>query len=91
MAAPQDIVPLDSSERCPLTELIKTQCAHCRPPAAPVFAHALFDSPGDTGPGPIFAAQYAGRCGRCDGFFEEHDWICRTGTGDYICEECGNA
>ena len=89
MDARHDIVPMDSPERCPRTELIRTQCAHCRPPQL-TFVEALFDPPGDEDDviTATFPAQFGGRCMQCDGFFESGEWISRTGTGDYMCSDC---
>lgn len=84
-----DTVPLDSPERCALTELIKTQCAHCRPKPPP-FQPAQFDDPGDDydAASTTFQAKYSGRCELCDGLFHVGDWISRTSDGDYICCDC---
>lgn len=87
MATRDDRIPMDSPERCPHTELIKTQCAHCRVPPPPEFVEAPFDAPGDN-IAVTFRARYAGQCIECDGFFECDDWISRTATGDYVCMEC---
>lgn len=81
------IVPMNSPQRCELTELIKTQCAHCRP-RAPRFREPLFDDPFEHDVVATFVAQYSGRCEECDGLFEVGDWISRTGTGDYLCRDC---
>lgn len=82
-------VPMDSPERCQLTELIKSQCAHCRPPA-PTFTEALFVTSNDDEDAIIatFPARWDGRCAQCDSFFESGDWVSRTRTGNYLCSEC---
>jgi hypothetical protein len=83
---------MDNPERCPLTELIKSQCAHCRvPPPLPSFAEAPFDIPGDEEDAvvAIFPAQFeGGRCALCDGYFDCGDMISRTASGEYWCAEC---
>ena len=86
MDARDGYVPMGSPERCERTELIKSQCAHCRPPE-PMFLEALFDAPDDAGT-VTFPAGFAGRCEECDGFFDTGDMICRTADGTYICDEC---
>lgn len=80
MDARDDITPMDSPERCPLTELIRDQCAHCRPPQ-PAFVEALFDPPDD---------HDSGRCDVCDQFFGngEGDWTTHAVDGTYLCSEC---
>jgi hypothetical protein len=80
-------VPMGSPERCELTELIKSQCAHCRP-QAPRFREALFDDPFSDDDTATFQARYSGRCEQCDGLFEVGDWIARTGDSDYLCQDC---
>jgi hypothetical protein len=85
------VTPMDSEERCELTELIKAQCAHCRTPPRPRFVEALFDTPGNDDEDAvvaIFTARFDGRCARCDGFFYSGDWISRTAAGNYWCPEC---
>lgn len=85
------MIDMDSDERCDLTELITTQCAHCRAPVRhPRFIEALFDTPGDDDDTIVatFPAQYSGRCADCDSRFSGGDWISRTAGGDYLCSGC---
>lgn len=85
-------VPMDSDERCFLTELIKTQCAHCRQPSRPVFAEALFTTPDsddeDNDVVATFHARYPGWCAACERAIHEGDWIARLGSGAYVCDGC---
>lgn len=91
MATLDGCIPMDSPERCGLTELVKDQCAHCRPPR-PEFTEALFDTPREDDDAIVatFPARFGGRCAECDGFFESGDWISRTGSGDYLCSDCAD-
>jgi hypothetical protein len=65
-------------QRCAITELYITQCAHCRPaPAGQEF-------------GPWFPAAYEGDCAGCDGAIEPGDRIRADGQGSWLCEDCGD-
>lgn len=73
-------IPMDSSERCPLTELIKSQCAHCRRrPHAPMFMEA---------PPPEPTPAFGWACAACETPFEEGDEIFRTAHGARLCTDC---
>jgi len=69
-------------ERCELTELYISQCAHCR---------KLGDPPLRKRPGRSwFNAHYPGRCGECDNFIQVGDQIKPYGIdGGYLCRDCG--
>ncbi|WP_214103200.1 hypothetical protein [Acrocarpospora catenulata] len=67
------------ADRCELTELIREQCAHCRP--APPPEPRLY--------GRWFAAQFPGDCAGCGERFEEGDEIRWDGEGGYLAECCG--
>lgn len=89
----RDDIPMDSPLRCRQTDLIKTQCGHCRPPrpqfvevAAPSFLG--YDAPGDDSIVATFTARFAGRCGHCDEVYGSGDHIARAASGDYLCTDC---
>jgi hypothetical protein len=65
--------------RCELTELVVSQCAHCRPqPAEPGREIAY-----------RFEAGYDGTCGICDEPFEAGERIGRVdGENLYACPSC---
>lgn len=73
-----------NDERCPVTDLIASQCAHCR--QVPVAD--LFDEPAER-PGPWFQAFYAGECAGCCDTFGEGEQIRADGHGGYLAECCG--
>ena len=86
-------VPLGSPERCELTELIKTQCGHCRGPKRPRFVEPLFDPPAideyhEEEIISSFPARYSGWCARCCGKIQPGDWVSRTTGNSYLCSEC---
>jgi hypothetical protein len=64
-----------AEDRCPVTELIRPQCAHCQGKDLPK-------------PEPLhwFPAQYAGFCAQCGKTIDRGDKIARTEYGDYICK-----
>lgn len=78
------------SDRCDITELLVAECA-CRlhrnlpdPGAEPGITRPL-----STGPGPWFAARFAGRCA-CGEPIREGDDLRADGLGQYVgrcCEE----
>lgn len=67
------------ADRCSLTELLVTDCAHCRghqdPPREPATAEL----------GPWFTARFDGRCSACDNTTYEGDQIRADGFGGYLC------
>jgi hypothetical protein len=65
--------------RCPITELLVDQCAHCRPAPARVEPEL----------GPWFAAAFRGRCASCDGWFDEFELIRADGAGGWLAQCCG--
>lgn len=70
-------------ELCPLTELPRNGCAHCRAHPA-----ALDRLTGDD-VGARFSADYPGGCATCDGRIRVGDVIARLRDGSgYACTEC---
>jgi hypothetical protein len=67
--------------RCELTDLLVSQCGHCRPPAEP--------PPPELDVGPWFAAGYPGRCSLGEETIREGDRIRADGEGGYLCRACG--
>jgi hypothetical protein len=70
-----------NEERCPVTELIVSQCAHCR--RLPVDPFADTESP------KWFTARYDGTCAQCGQRLVPGQTI---GAGDdhgFICSHCG--
>jgi hypothetical protein len=74
---------MPDAERCELTDLEVTGCAHCR---------------GITGQTPYyltvgyrFTAKFTSRCPVCDRGIAEGDQMAKTVDGEYICERCANA
>lgn len=67
------------TERCEVTDLLKSQCGHCRGSAErPVR-------------GPWFTARYDGKCdGPCGQEFEAGDTIRSDGEGGWLCQDCGS-
>lgn len=74
-----------SEIRCSVTELITSQCAHCRPTPEP----DPFDEPSDRGP--WFHASYRGECAECGDEFEAGDLIRADGNGGYVADCCDQA
>lgn len=69
------------AERCERTELLVTDCAHCR---------NLPDPPTERGErGPWFAARFLGRCSNCDVYYAPGDDIRADGHGGYLADCCG--
>jgi len=60
-------VPAEPEERCELTELPRSGCAHCHPKPKP----------------PGFHAMYEGTCPRCSGPIKVGDLIRETDSGGY--------
>jgi len=71
--------------RCPVTELLVEQCAHCRPAPAP----DPFDEPARPGGG-WFEARYEGRCSHCGFPIEPGEAIRSDGEGGWLCSDCGS-
>lgn len=76
------------TQRCELTELLVSDCAHCRglsdldPEQVP--------AAGGTGElGPLFFANYPGRCSDCREPILTGDQIRADGAGGYLGECCG--
>jgi hypothetical protein len=73
-----------SEQRCTITELYVSQCAHCieaRTQPAPAAVHRDL--------GPWFTAAYDGDCADCCGAIEPGDRIRADGDGGWLCEDCG--
>jgi hypothetical protein len=70
------------AERCDMTDLLKDQCAHCKPkPPTP---------PRDTSDyGPWFNARFDGDCDDCGASIYEGDEIRSDGAEGWLCERCG--
>jgi hypothetical protein len=68
--------------RCPVTELVASQCAHCRP-AQPADESA-------SRLGPWIAAIYRGACSSCGSRIEEFDEIRSDGDGGWLATCCGH-
>lgn len=67
--------------RCERTDLLATDCAHCR---------NLPDPPKAAGErGPWFEARYAGRCNRCGCHFLAGFQVRADGHGGYLGPCCG--
>lgn len=73
--------------RCDLTELLTTDCAHCRNSPDPFAKPAA--PRGNGTPGPVIAARYAGKCA-CGERFDEGDPIRADGDGDWLAACCNN-
>lgn len=71
---------IDLSVLCPVMEIPKATCAHCR---------KLPDPTGDRNLGRPFTAAYAGRCADCDEPFDVGDRIRADGEGGYVGPCCG--
>jgi hypothetical protein len=73
-----------SEIRCEITELITTQCAHCRGIPDPKPERTL---------GRPFVAAYAGKCRECADYYEAGDRIRRVCDEDgdgYLCPVCAD-
>jgi hypothetical protein len=69
-------------ERCVLSDLLKSQCAHCRP--GTVLSEYV---PGELGP--WFTARFDSSCDGCASRIHEGDTIRADGEGGYLCQSCG--
>jgi hypothetical protein len=88
-----EVIPVDSEERCELTELIKTQCAHCRAPRRPhqpQFVEAVFAPTPDKDDVIVatFQAQWPGKCAECGDYFPRNATVSRTRAGDLLHVDC---
>ena len=71
-----------SEDRCTVTELAVSQCAHCRPvPTPDPFGEPAVQL------GPWFAAAYGGYCSGCGEWFDEGEEIRADGHGAWECCE----
>lgn len=69
-----------ADDRCPVTELLPTECAHCRRVELPTAVQRPFGRP--------FRAAYPGSCSDCGGRFGADDWIRADGDGGYVHDDC---
>ena len=75
---------MTSEPRCEVTELLKSQCAHCRP-SRQVEVPELPDV------GPWFEARFDSDCdGPCGGQIFEGDQCRSDGEGGWLCQRCGS-
>jgi hypothetical protein len=75
--------------RCDITELITTQCAHCRRlPDVPPLDDELGEIAPDRGPGPVFLATYPGVCPECSEDIARDSRIREYSRGRYVHEGC---
>jgi hypothetical protein len=70
-----------AGDRCELTDLLVSDCAHCRGIAE--------ERPIDPELGPWFAAAYPGHCARCSFPIRVGNTIRADGHRGYLCQECG--
>jgi hypothetical protein len=70
-------------DRCEITELLRDQCAHCRPKPEP----SLFALPSDSDVGPAIRSAYDGWCHACSESIDSGDMIRRTHDG-WVHEDC---
>lgn len=76
-----------TEERCERTDLLVSQCAHCRPAPPP--------TPRDTSAfGPWFVARFESDCDgdggpQCLGVIEEGEPCRSDGDGGWLCQGCG--
>lgn len=79
-------------ERCPLTELLVDECAHCRKlPDAEVDDDPFDDPAPPRRAGQAaswFRAAYPGACSSCGDGFDEGDVIRADGEGGYEMRDC---
>lgn len=72
------------TQRCELTELLVSDCAHCRGLPDPEQA-----AEADGELGPWFTAGLPGACSGCGGRIYPGDRIRATGDGGYLAQCCG--
>jgi len=75
-------LPTGPVARCELTELLVSECAHCR---------GFEEEPVVSSRGQWFTATYSGRCSNCKTSFEPGDRIRADGfmSGGWLAECCG--
>jgi hypothetical protein len=69
--------------RCDVTELYRSDCAHCR---------NITDQPDPAGPrsvGPWVVAYWPGTCAGCGNDFDQGDMIRRDEVGGWVSRCCG--
>ena len=84
-----DQAPADA-DRCEKTELLRRDCAHCRPkqPRQPRRQAEASPPPRPRRPS-FFEARYGGHCTRCDDEIIPGDSITRNTEGyGYLCQTC---
>lgn len=67
-----------SEPRCDITDLLVSQCGHCK---------GLTEDKPELGP--WFAARFEGFCSRCGDAIEPGDPIRADGEGGYLDHDCG--
>lgn len=72
-------------DRCDLTDLLPSDCAHCRMTPDPFAEPAARRTPGEVGP--RFTARHPGKCG-CGESFAAGDTIRADGAGGYLAACC---
>lgn len=81
-----------TDERCDKTDLLKAQCAHCRPSVAPTIESSRLTDFGqllaESQMGKWFFASYDGVCSICGDDFEKDDYIRADGSGGWQGRYC---
>lgn len=74
--------------RCEKTDLLVSQCAHCRP--APVVREVPFGGVPKIGSNVMirFTAKFEGQCGECGTHLSAGGEIGRSVDGTYLCRDC---
>lgn len=72
--------------RCTVTDLIESQCAHCRPAPARDALSDFLTQPSQLGP--WFFASYPGACTECGCKFDAGDMIRAAVDSGYIADCC---
>ncbi len=76
-------MPELTTERCPVTELIVTGCAHCRG-----LNPERHTQPRKPASWPAFPARFGGHCSGCGERFEPGTRIRPDGQGGYLADCC---
>jgi len=78
-------------ERCSVTELIASQCAHCRklPDPSAELLRDIFGEPTERPGGVWFEARYPGSCADCGNPFDGGALIRTDGVRGHLCGLCG--